>query len=91
MNYTHEKVPYYASAVQWTGQNDKEVLALLNNRDTYATRYGLYQIMVRFSHPAEGQKMIDTLDAGSWIVTGENGQVKCYTDKQFNIKYREIL
>ena len=91
MKYTHEKIPYYAHAVQWKGSNTEEILTLLNNRDTYATRYGIHQIMVRFSHPAEGQRSIDTLDAGSWVVTGENGTVKCYTDEQFKTKYREII
>ena len=92
--YNCRKRQYYATAVQFTEANEAEVLALLNNKTTYASMYivrdELRQIMVRFSKPAPGQRMIDTLDAGSWVVTGENGAVKCYTDEQFKIKYEEV-
>lgn len=87
MTYTHKKIPYHASCVQWDGENTETVLALLNNDDTYAVRYGPSAIMVRFAKYIPDRKVIDTLSIGWWVVTGENGTVKCYPNDVFCIKY----
>ena len=90
--YNCRKRQYYATAVQLTPDSETQVLALLNNATTHTTVHeGQTRcVMVRFSAPAPGQKAIDTLNFGSWVVTGENGEVKCYSDEQFKIKYEEI-
>lgn len=89
-DFTHEKHPYRAVCTQFTGENQEEILKLLNDERTYATVFDLTNIMVRFSKPSEGQRAIDTISAGWWVVKGENGATKCYDDATFRTKYQEI-
>lgn len=90
--YNCRKRQYYAKAVQLTPDNEAQVLAILNNGTTRTTIYEGQSrcLIVRFSAPTPGQRAVDTLNFGNWVVTGENGEVKCYSDKQFKIKYEEV-
>ena len=92
--HTHEKRPYHAHCVQYHGintdDNAQEVIDILTDKDTYATRYGNGALLVRFSKPLPGRRSIETLVAGWWVVVGENGVVKCYDDNTFRLKYQEL-
>jgi len=88
MKPTHEYHPYKAYCIQWNKDNTAEVLALLRSNNDDALMYGEY-IMVRFRQKREGRKDIETIDIGWWVAKGENGDVKCYNNEQFHIKYRE--
>lgn len=79
-NYTHQKHPYRATAIQWNGQNTQELLDSLPG----ASLYGKNHLMLR--HAAG----ISTLSLGWWIVKGENSAVKCYSDEVFRIKYEAL-
>ena len=81
--YTHQKRPYRALAVQFTDYNAEEVMAVLKSNGADPHEYGEY-IMIRFKNG------IETISVGSWVVVGENGSVKCYSDETFNIKYERI-
>ena len=85
MNFTHQKHHYRARCLQWDGQNTHDILVALNDRDTYASLHGTDHIMVRYD------ERIETLEKGWWIVHGENGQVKCYPDATFKVKYEAII
>jgi hypothetical protein len=75
----YEKTPYKADAIQWDGRNSAEVIAMFDEACLYDTDH----IMIRY----DGS--IVTLSHGWWVVTGENGYIKCYSDKVFRVKYRE--
>jgi hypothetical protein len=87
--YTHRKHPYYAKAVQLTEHNKDHVIELLKSTGGYATRYG-DQLMVRFDNPPPTQRAIDMMSIGGWIVEGENGTSKVYTDEAFKVKYEAL-
>ena len=87
----YRKRAYHADAIRLSEETKSQVLYLLNDKVAYAVPYGPLEIMVRFSEPAEGRKLIDTIAYGDWVVTGENGLVKVYTDEQFHSKYEVIF
>lgn len=84
MEYTHQKRPYRAYALQWDGNNTDEVIEMLASIGALGTVYGAEHLMVRYDC------MIDTLVIGSWVVRGENNDVKCYSNEEFNVKYEKL-
>jgi hypothetical protein len=74
--YTHQKRPYRAKCLQWDGTN----AAALDDVLQHLTEHGS-ELLIRH------HGMIETLRVGDWVVTGENGEVKCYTDEVFRVKY----
>ena len=80
MNYTHQKRPYRAQCWQWNGTNTQEIVQLFHDAKIHDENH----IMVRHGN------RISTLVIGSWIVRGENGQIKCYNNNEFNIKYEAL-
>lgn len=83
MTYTHRKRAYHAAAMQWRGTNTSEIAHFFPPR-VEVIPYG-DALLIRFA-PGE----ISTMKVGDWAVRGENGEVKCYSDEQFNIKYESI-
>ena len=81
MSFTHQKRPYRANCIQFTKDTLSSILALFDNSESL--RDGEY-ILIRTL------KGITCLQKGDWIVTGENGESKFYTDGTFKIKYKEI-
>lgn len=79
MKPTHQKRAYCAECVQWDGMNTSEVLGLFEDATTWKE-----YLMIRYG---DG---IATLQIGWWVVTGENGVVKCYSDEVFRVKYEEL-
>jgi hypothetical protein len=90
--YTHRKHPYYAKAIQLTAHNRDEIIAVVRatNKEAIASTYGEDALMVRFANPLPRQCSPDTMYAGDWVVTGENGVTKIYTNEAFNIKYEKV-
>jgi hypothetical protein len=64
--------------------NTQVVIDILLASGVEASRYGPDHIMVRHGN------RIDTLVVGSWVVRGENGAIKCYSDEQFKVKYEAL-
>jgi hypothetical protein len=81
--YTHQKRPYRAMAIQFNETNVEEVMSVIRTNGAEPHEYGEY-IMIRFPNG------IEMISIGSWVVVGENGDVKCYSNDVFHIKY-EIL
>ena len=88
-HFTHQKRPYRATAVQFTNTNAEHILTILN-QNAEALKYGPTEIMIRFAVPMQGRKLIDVITHGDWVVTGENDEVKVYTNEQFKLKYEEL-
>lgn len=83
MTPTHQKHPYHAECIQWNGSNLEQVMELLPQPTELTVRHEW--LTIRFS-PGE----VKALHYGEWVVRGENGVVKCYSDEQFNVKYQAI-
>jgi hypothetical protein len=83
MSFTHRKRAYHAHAIQWDGNNLEELRELLDNVQVHDDEH----LMVRH---AQGPLTIQTLKVGDWVVQGENGVVKCYTDEVFRTKYEGL-
>ena len=77
MKLSHRKRAYKADAIQWDGTNTEVVFDAYPGAELFGSRH----IMVRH---AEG---ISTLNIGDWVVRGENGEVKSYSDDVFKVKY----
>jgi hypothetical protein len=84
MNYTHRKRAYHANAIQWKETNLGEVLDALRGAGLSAVWHAPNHVMIR-----DGSS-IETIEPGYWVVRGENGQVKTYTDTVFKTKYEEV-
>lgn len=90
--YTHRKRPYYAQATQLTKYNIQDMVHWIQatNREATASLYDGGKIMVRFANPLPRQCTPNVMNVGDWLVIGENGIAKLYTDEQFKIKYEEL-
>jgi len=77
MKATHQKRPYLAECVRWDGTNFDELGSIFSDIENVGSSGWL---MVR-------GKQVFGIPLGYWVVTGENGQVKVYSDAIFNIKY----
>ena len=73
------KRTYRGTCVQWDGNNIQELSELMTD-DSKLVQYDML-VMVRIDG------LIYTLKPTDWVVRGENGMVKHYTDDVYNIKY----
>lgn len=80
-HYTHQKKPYQAECLQWDGNNVNEIRRL---SIAEITQHGASYLVIRH------ENTLSTLSPGWWVVKGENGQVKCYSDEVFRVKYQAI-
>ncbi len=84
MRSTHQKRAYRARALQWDGTNTLDIIdALRHEHVTRLDEHPEYLIIRHAPH-------ISCLSLGDWVVVGENGAVKTYTDVVFKTKYEEI-
>lgn len=79
--YTHQKKPYQAKCVQWDGNNVNAIRQLVMMD---VVQHGASYLAIRH------ENTISTISPGWWVVKGENGQVKCYSDEAFRVKYQDI-
>jgi len=83
---THRKKAYKAECTRWMGEVDKvHIMRILKAAGVQVTMHNSY-LMLRFT---DDHKSIDTMSFGDWIVIGENGFIKRYTNEIFNVKYEE--
>jgi hypothetical protein len=80
MKFNYQKRPYKAECIQWDGLNGQEICAMFDD----AVLYGSDAIMIRH------QAGVSTVRLGGWVVRGENGMVKTYSDHDFTVKYITI-
>ena len=85
MNPTHERIPRLAECIQWDGSNTQQVSLFL-------TAYGLdgelwrEYLMVR---DRDG-RIVHTIWRGGWVLEGEDGKIRFYTDYTFKSMYRLV-
>ena len=90
---THKRRARHAEAMQFTADNIQVMLDKLHTIDgvsAKAYKGNNQMIMVRQGNGLPYMQTIYTLHTGDWLVTGENGLTKRYTDDQFKIKYEVI-
>jgi hypothetical protein len=81
--YNCKKVAYYGESVQWDGSNLLKMQELCSGLVCRLLKYDDL-LMVRLNNE------IFTLKVGDWMVKGENGEVKHYTNEIYHIKYQGI-
>ena len=93
MNPTHKRRARHAEALQFNADNIQVMLDKLHTIDgvsAQAYKGNDRMILVRQDTGSPYMQSIYTLYTGDWLVTGENGLTKRYTDDQFLIKYEVI-
>ena len=93
MNPTHKRRARHAEALQFNADNIQVMLAKLRQTDgCSAEQYkgSPDMILVRNTISDGMNPGIYTLYVGDWLVTGENGITKSYSDQEFKIKYEEL-
>ena len=90
--YTHKRRARHATAVQFTEHNAEQIIQLMRDIGSTAEMYkgATDMILVRNRVPDGLNPAVYTLYVGDWLVKGENGATKRYSDSQFKIKYEEI-
>ena len=93
MEFTHKRIGRKAVCLQFTDATVDKALDILNNDDDYAAEVHKCNpdiLLVRNRNPTPSSPRIFTLCAGDWLVIGENGITRRYTDEQFKIKYETL-
>lgn len=85
MTFSYKKRGYLADAIQYDGTNFSAVSQMLHAGGASTNYHNEHEIMVRMENG------IETLHAGDWVVTGENGQIKIYNSASFHIKYEMVV
>ena len=80
--YTHKKRPYLAHAIQWDESNLESIAAMLPKAEV--------QMVGRVAFIRYEPGECDIMRPRDWIVKGENGDVKLYSDDIFRVKYEEV-
>lgn len=84
MKFTHQRIAYYATCIQWDGTNADAVIAAVGGNATLSTLYGIGYIVARLP---DG---ISTLRTGDWVRIGQDGSIKIVKDADFVKSYRAI-
>lgn len=80
MAFNYQKRPYRALCAQWKGDNAAEIIVMLDNAHVFRDEF----IVVR--QPGR----IHTLRLGDWVLKGEDGTARFYTNENFRIKYEAV-
>ena len=85
MLFNFQKHPYRADCIQWTGINTQEILDKLAKVEVLrAEVFRKDFILIRFD------ECVHTLRHGDWIITGEDGVVRYYTNAKFLANYEPL-
>lgn len=89
-----EKVSYKGRAVQYDSTNQHIITEMLRPYASVSPygndRLAPECLIVRFHKHQPDRSDITTLYQGHYVVQGENGWVKCYTEGEFLTKYRAL-
>lgn len=80
-----ERISRKAASLQWTGDNTQAVMDRLAQHGIIGELYRDIYIQVY----TDGSYS-DTLNIGDWLVEGEDGRMRLYTDGQHKLMYRPI-
>ena len=80
-----ERISRKAASLQWTGNNTQAVMARLAQHGIIGELYRDIYIQVY-----KDGSYSDTLNIGDWLVEGEDGKLRLYTDETHALMYRPI-
>ena len=80
-----ERISRKAAALQWTGNNTQAVMDRLAQHGIIGELYRDIYIQVY-----KDGSYSDTLNIGDWLVEGEDGKLRLYTDETHALMYRPI-
>ena len=80
-----ERISRKAASLQWTGDNTQAVMARLAQHGIIGELYRDIYIQVY-----KDGSYSDTLNIGDWLVEGEDGKLRLYTDETHALMYRPI-
>jgi hypothetical protein len=86
MNPTHERIPRRAECLQWDGENSEAVIELL-------LRGGLVGGLFRecsYILAREDGRVKCGISRGQWVLMGEDGKIRVYSDDEFKVMYRRL-
>jgi hypothetical protein len=81
-----ERIPRKGKRLQWTGENNLEVMAFLARHRMIGELFREGQHIMIYRE----QSYFDTLDHGMWLLEGEDGLVRIYTNDQNVLMYRAL-
>ena len=85
-NYTHERIPRRADCLQWDGKNTDEILGFLAKNSIIGELYrGNEYILIK-----QDGCIATSIRHGIWILKGEDGVIRYYSDSQHKLMYRPI-
>ena len=84
--FNFQKRPYRAVCVQWNGNNAAEIFKLLENTKLINS-VEVFREEFIFIRYAGGTH---TLKRSDWVIKGEDGVARIYTDEVFQIKYEAL-
>ena len=80
-----ERISRKAASLQWTGDNTQAVMARLAQHGMIGELFRDIYIQVY-----KDGSYSDTLNIGDWLVEGEDGKLRLYTDETHALMYRPI-
>ena len=85
-NYTHERIPRRAECLQWDGKNTDEILGFLAKNSIIGELYrGDEYILIK-----QDGCIATSIRHGIWILKGEDGVIRYYSNSQHKLMYRPI-
>ena len=85
MSPTCERIPRRAEYIQWDGSNTQQVGLFLMAHELDVELWREY-LMVR---DRDG-RIVHTIWGGGWVLEGEDGKIRFYTDYTFKSMYRLV-
>ena len=85
-NYNYERIPRRAECLQWDGKNTDEILGFLAKNSIIGELYrGNEYILIK-----QDGCIATSIRHGIWILKGEDGVIRYYSDSQHKLMYRPI-
>lgn len=84
--YNYERIPRRAECLQWDGKNTDEIFGFLAKNSIIGELYrGNEYILIK-----QDGCIATSIRHGIWILKGEDGVVRYYSDSQHKLMYRPI-
>ena len=84
--YNYERIPRRAECLQWDGKNTDEIFGFLAKNSIIGELYrGNEYILIK-----QDGCIATSIRHGIWILKGEDGVIRYYSDSQHKLMYRPI-
>ena len=85
MKPTHRRITRDAECHQWTGDNTQEIIDFLGKHGMIGSLYREKFLSVR-----KDGFVVHTMWPGSWVIEGEDHEIRFYSDEKFRTMYQTI-